>query len=164
MPGPWTADSLRSGRNGPIVTPGRYTVTVTAGGASESQPLEIRLDPRLPRDGVTAQVLAEQLAHNLTTRDLVSEVNLLAASVTGDLRKLGADSSAAGLAKRRELETLRAQLVTPPIRYSKPELQAHIQYLYSLSMQADQVVSRDAKDRYKELRTALDRLKKKPIM
>ncbi|MBI3792789.1 MAG: hypothetical protein HY275_18175 [Gemmatimonadetes bacterium] len=164
LPGPWTADSLRSGRNGPAVLPGRYTVTVSAGGVSESQPLEIRLDPRLGPDGVTPRVLAEQLEHNLRTRDLVSEVNRLAASVTSDLRRLAADSSASGLARRKELETLRAQLVTPPIRYSKPELQAHIQYLYSLSMQADQQVSGDAKARYKELRATLDKLaRKKPI-
>ena len=108
-------------------------------------------------------MLSEQLTHNVRVRDLVTEVNRLAASVNTDLKALAADSSASGMARRRELETLRAKLVTPSIRYSKPELQAHIQYLYSLSMDADQQVSRDAKDRYRELRAALDRLKRKPI-
>lgn len=32
---------------GPLVLPGRYTVTLEAGGKSVSQPLEVRLDPRL---------------------------------------------------------------------------------------------------------------------
>ena len=163
LPGPWTADTARSGRNGPMVNPGRYTVEITAGGVTESRPLEVRLDPRLAADGVTPAVLSEQLTHNVRVRDLVTEVNRLAASVNTDLKALAADSSASGMARRRELETLRAKLVTPSIRYSKPELQAHIQYLYSLSMDADQQVSRDAKDRYKELRAALDRLKRKPI-
>ena len=162
-PGPWAADSGRRGRNGPTVNPGTYTLTLTAGGITETRTLEVRLDPRLAADGVTPRVLAEQLDHNLRTRDLVTEVNLLVASVEGDLKKLTADSSAAGIAKRRELATLRAQLVTPSIRYSKPELQAHIQYLYSLSMMADQQVSRDARERYRELRSALDRLKRKPV-
>ncbi len=164
LAGPWAADSSRRGRNGPMVNPGRYTVALTAGGITETRPLDVRLDPRLPADGVTPRVLAEQLAHNLSVRDLVSEVNRLVASVQEDLKALSADSSAAGLAKRRELEALRTQLVTPSVRYSKPELQAHIQYLYSLSMQADQLVSRDAKERYRELRSAMDRLKKKPIL
>ena len=146
-----------------MVNPGRYTLVLTAGGITETRPLEVRLDPRLAADGVTPTVLAEQLEHNLRTRDLVTEVNILVASVESDLKRLAADSSAAGLARRRELESLRTALVTPTVRYSKPELQAHIQYLYSLSMQADQQVSRDAKERFKDLRAALDRLKKKPI-
>jgi hypothetical protein len=46
--------------------------------------------------------------------------------------------------------------VTPAIRYSKPELQAHIQYLLSLTMQADQKIGRDAIERLKVLRAELD--------
>ncbi|MFN8583280.1 MAG: hypothetical protein U0163_20180 [Gemmatimonadaceae bacterium] len=42
---------------------------------------------------------------------------------------------------------LQAKLVTPPIRYSKPELQAHIQYLYSMTLGADQKIGRDAVER-----------------
>jgi photosystem II stability/assembly factor-like uncharacterized protein len=163
-PGPWTADSARRGRGGPQVLPGRYTVTLSAGGVTQSQPLDIRLDPRLASDGITPAVLAEQLAHNLRVRDLVTEVNRLVAQVDADLKVAAADGSAAGQARRRELEALRAQLVTPAIRYSKPELQAHIQYLYSLTTQADQAVSQDAKARYGELKAALDKLaRKKPI-
>jgi hypothetical protein len=47
-------------------------------------------------------------------------------------------------------------LVTPPIRYSEPGLQAHIQYLYTATMNADQKVGRDAELRYAELRRQLD--------
>ncbi|HUG27105.1 MAG TPA: hypothetical protein VMK53_02320, partial [Gemmatimonadales bacterium] len=50
---------------------------------------------------------------------------------------------------------LEARLVTPPVRYSKPELQAHITYLYGMSMRADQQVSRDARERLAQLREEL---------
>jgi hypothetical protein len=44
----------------------------------------------------------------------------------------------------------------PAIRYSKPELQAHIQYLYSMTTQADQRIGRDAIARFNVLRKELD--------
>jgi hypothetical protein len=54
------------------------------------------------------------------------------------------------------LEDLRAKVVTPAVRYSKPELQAHIQYLYGMTSQADQRIGRDAIKRYGVLRRELD--------
>ncbi|HYR32347.1 MAG TPA: hypothetical protein VEO93_10525, partial [Gemmatimonadales bacterium] len=44
---------------GPFVVPGNYTVTLTAGDARSTQPLVVRMDPRVP---VTAPALAQQLA------------------------------------------------------------------------------------------------------
>jgi photosystem II stability/assembly factor-like uncharacterized protein len=43
---------------GPFVLPGRYTLTLSAGGRTQSRPLEVRMDPRL---SVDAAALAEQL-------------------------------------------------------------------------------------------------------
>ena len=40
------------------------------------------------------------------------------------------------------------------MRYSRPGLQSHINYLYGMTIGADQRVSRDAAERYAELRTA----------
>ena len=42
------------------------------------------------------------------------------------------------------------------IRYSKPELQTQITYLYSLTNATDQKIGRDAIERYEVLRKALD--------
>ncbi|HKO16221.1 MAG TPA: hypothetical protein VJU87_08275, partial [Gemmatimonadaceae bacterium] len=47
-------------------------------------------------------------------------------------------------------------LLTPPVRYSAPGLQTHITYLYGMTNQADQRVGRDARERYAELRRAMD--------
>ena len=132
------------GGAGPTAPPGRYAVRLTAGGTTSTQPLSIVADPRVTRDGLTQLVLEEQLAHNLRVRDLLTDANKFA-------EQLRAAKNAA----------LDAEFFTPPVRYSRPGLQAHIAYLYGMSLQADQKISRDAKDRYAELKAQLDALKAK---
>ncbi len=154
MAGPWDTNPQRSGRNGPMVLPGAYTVRLTAGGQTQTRPLMVKMDPRIARDGVTVLALREQLQHNLRVRDMVTEVNQLAASIEEGRARLRTAASAADTLKM--LEELRAKIVTPSIRYSKPELQANIQYLYSMTMQSDQKIGRDAITRYGVLRKELD--------
>jgi hypothetical protein len=152
LPGP------AGGGAGPLVVPGEYRVRLSAGGYRGEQPLTIRIDPRIARDGVTIADLREQFEHNLKARDLLSEVNGLVSRVDSARRRLATATGAPADTLAR-LNALRAKLVTPPVRYSRPELQAHIAYLYSLTTSADQKIGRDAVDRYKELRAELDRLK-----
>jgi hypothetical protein len=140
---------------GPTVVPGNYTLRLAADGKSMTQPLSIRLDPRNEKDGVTMADLREQFQHNVRVRDMVTEVNQLVANVEAARQRLRGASGAAADTLRR-LDDLRAKLVTPSVRYSKPELQAHIQYLYSLTNRADQKIGRDAVERYRVLRTELD--------
>jgi hypothetical protein len=113
------------------------------------------IDPREAKDGVTIADLREQFQHNMRVRDMVSEVNQLVANVESARQRLKNAGGAAADTLLR-LDALREKLVTPAIRYSKPELQAHIQYLYSMTTQADQKIGRDAIDRYRVLRTELD--------
>jgi hypothetical protein len=126
-----------------------------------TQPLTIRIDPRVARDGVTLAHVHEQLQHNLRVRDAVSEVNRAVARIAEAKRRLetsaahGVGGSAAADTLRR-LTALEAKLVTPPVRYSKPELQAQLAYLYTLTTQADQRIGRDAVERYRVLRAELD--------
>ena len=54
---------------------------------------------------------------------------------------------------------LASHLITPSIRYSKPELQTHITYLYSMTTMADQKIGHDAVERYQALRKELDQRK-----
>jgi len=152
-PGPWDANPRRSARNGPMVSPGRYTVRLRANGVTETQQLFLRNDPRVTRDGVTAAVLSEQLAHNLRVRDLVTDVNLAVARVQGAAKNAAVPAAAD---RQRRLAAIESRLVTPPVRYSRPALQAQIQYLYGASMGADQKVGRDAVLRYQVLRRELD--------
>ncbi|MFN8571079.1 MAG: hypothetical protein U0132_03415 [Gemmatimonadaceae bacterium] len=153
--GPWAAEARQSGRNGPTIVPGAYTVRLTAGGVTTERTLVVRADPRALRDGVTVATMQEQFDHNVRVRDMVTEVNQLVARVEAGRKRLQSAGGAAAdtLAKLNEL---RAKLATPSVRYSEPELQAHIQYLYSMTLGADQKVGRDATERLQQLRIELD--------
>ena len=58
-----------------------------------------------------------------------------------------------------EVNAIAGKLLTEPVRYGKPGLQAHIMYLASLTSGVDQKIGRDAIDRYQVLRKELDAVK-----
>jgi len=151
LPGPWDPNASRSGRNGPTALPGRYVVRLTAGGRTLDQPLVVRLDPRVAKDGVTPAVLAEQLAHNLAVRDLLSDANRLIAEVTTARR-----AAPAGSERARQLAALETRLLPEPVRYGRPGLITHITYLYSVALRSDQKIGRDAVERLAVLRKELE--------
>jgi hypothetical protein len=155
LPGPWDPSPQRSGRNGPMAAPGRYAVRLSSGDYQVTQPLALRLDPRAARDGVTGGVVAEQLAHNVRVRDLVSEANALVDQVRAARTRLakGAGAAADTLAA---LEPVERRLAAEPVRYGRPGLQTQIAYLYEMHLGADQRVGRDAATRYAALRRELD--------
>ena len=145
----------RAGGGGPTAVPGRYLVRLTANGVTQTQPLVVREDPRVAKDGVTLADLRDQFDHNMRVRDLVSDVNRAVARLRATQTRLRDASGAAGDTLEK-IQALEAKLVTPAIRYSTPALQTHITYLYSMTNQADQRVGRDAKERYAVLRRELD--------
>jgi hypothetical protein len=124
----------------------------SAGAASWSaeRPLAVEADPRAVRDGMTPALFAAQAAHNLRARDLVTEVNALAARVRQARRAApaGADTAALGALERAVL--------AEPVRYGRPGLQTQVQYLYGAALGADQPVGRDVLARYAELRREVD--------
>ena len=136
---------------GPIAAPGRYVVRLTANGGSSSQPLALRADPRVLRDGVTQADMEEQLAFNLRVRDLVTQSLQLGARLRA-LRSQSAPPADPTLA------AIEAEYFTPAVRYSRPGLDTQITYLYGMSLGADQRVSRDARERYAELKARLEAL------
>jgi len=60
------------GTRGPLATPGKYSVRLTVGGQSQTQPFTLRKDPRIP---ATQQDLDAQLALLLKIRDTLSAAN-----------------------------------------------------------------------------------------
>jgi photosystem II stability/assembly factor-like uncharacterized protein len=147
--GPWMSATRPEGPNGPVAVPGKYSVRMTAGSYTSTQPLTLVEDPRVLKDGVTISDLREQFDHNIHVRDLVSEVNQTVAKVRAAMQSASGD-------KLTALKELASQLITPSIRYSKPELQTHITYLYSMVNNTDQKIGRDAIERYNALRKELD--------
>jgi hypothetical protein len=113
----------------------------------------------LAAEGFTAADLQEQFAHNVRMRAMVAEVNaVIARARQAETRLAAAGASAAdSLAKVRTV--LRDQLLTQPVRYGKPGLQAHIQYLSGMTTRVDQKVGRDALERADVLRRELDQAK-----
>jgi photosystem II stability/assembly factor-like uncharacterized protein len=153
-PGAWMNANRPEGPNGPAAVPGKYSVRLTAGSWTQTQPLTIVEDPRITGSGVTQSDLQEQFDHNVKVRDMVSEVNRTVTRVRAGMQSLtGSPANAETLNK---LKDLAASLTTPPIRYSKPGLQTHITYLYSLTSATDQKIGRDAIERYNVLRKELD--------
>ncbi len=157
IPGAWSPGGAQGGRggSGPAVVPGAFHVRLTAGQTTLIQPLTVRIDPRSAADGITVADLQAQFTHNVKVRDLVTEVNRLV-SVLDDQRKRLSTAGGVAADSLRGVNAIRATVVTPPIRYTRPELQSHIQYLYGMTNQADQRLGRDATERYATLRKELD--------
>src|SRR4029078_8919462 len=91
--------------------------------------------------------LQEQFDHNMRMRELVNSVNQLANRVREAQKKLPNEA---------RLNSLSANLLTEPVRYSKPGLQAHVTYLASMTANVDQKIGRDAIERYQVLKKEFD--------
>jgi hypothetical protein len=115
-----------------------------------TQPLTVLIDPRVAADGVTVADLQEQFDHNMRMRELVNSVNQLANRVREAQKKLPNDA---------RLNSLAAKLLTEPVRYSKPGLQAHVTYLASMTANVDQKIGRDAIERYEVLKKEFEALR-----
>jgi photosystem II stability/assembly factor-like uncharacterized protein len=153
--GPWVSATRPEGPNGPMMPPGKYAVRLTVGGYTSTAPFNVTEDPRVVKDGVTISNLREQYEHNVRVRDLVSETNKVVARVRASQVSLKGSLGveAEQLAKVNEVAS---HLITPGIRYSKPELQTHVTYLYSEDNNTDQKVGHDAMERYLELKKELE--------
>ncbi len=127
---------------GVTLPPGQYQVRLKTGGVSLMQPLQVLIDPRVAADGVTFADLQEQYEHNMRMRELVNNVNQLVSRVR-EVQKSRNDP---------RLNALAAKLITEPVRYGKPGLQAHITYLAGMTANVDQKIGRDAIERYEVLK------------
>ena len=145
MAGPWDPSPSRAGRGGPWVAPASYQVRLTVGDWSATRPVRVLPDPRLTKEGLTTLDYQAQLTTALAARDLVSAVRALVAN----------------LAERRKTETnprlaeLEATLTAGAGRYPTPRLAEQAEYLYRMTLSADQRLGRDVTERLAELREQL---------
>ena len=139
---------------GVTLPPGHYQVRLKTGTVNKTQPFNVAIDPRVAADGVTVADLQEQFEHNMRMRELVTSVNQLVTRVReaqNKLRTAGGDPATA-----TRVTALAAKLLTEPVRYGKPGLQAHITYLAGMTTNVDQKIGRDAIERYEVLKKELD--------
>lgn len=153
LPGPWDAEASERGEDGPLATPGRYRLRLVADGRRESAALTIRIDPRLPKDGVSQADLVRQLGLNLRIRDALSQAKHAAARIDTAQRNLEGETAPRAERARRELGRLESRIVTDPTiqSYPQPMLIDQIDYLYGMTTAADQALGRDAFVRYRQV-------------
>jgi hypothetical protein len=132
-------------------------VRLKTGAVTLTEALTVLIDPRVAEDGVTVADLQEQFEHNMRMRELVTSVNQLVTRVREGQTKL--KSNASDSERLSALSVIAGKLMTEPVRYGKPGLQAHITYLASMTANVDQKVGRDAFERYAVLKKELDELR-----
>ncbi|HSE18983.1 MAG TPA: hypothetical protein VLB46_18130 [Pyrinomonadaceae bacterium] len=135
---------------GVTLPPGQYQVRLKTGAVTQTQTLNVLIDPRIAADGVTVSDLQEQFEHNMRMRELVNNVNQLLTRVREAIGKSPNDP---------RLLDLAAKLMTEPVRYGKPGLQAHVTYLAGMTSNVDQKIGRDAVERYQVLKKEFDALR-----
>ncbi len=139
---------------GVTLPPGRYQARIKTGGAVFTEPFNVLIDPRVAADGVTQADLQEQFEHNVRMREMVSTVNQLMTRVRQAQNTSGNDLETA-----KRLTAIASKLMTEPVRYGKPGLQAHITYLAGMTANVDQKIGRDAIERYEVLKKELDAIR-----
>jgi photosystem II stability/assembly factor-like uncharacterized protein len=139
-------------QGGLTVPPGAYQARLTVAGQTQTQPFNVLIDPNIAAEGITIADLEEQFEHNTRTRELVTSVN----DTVARLRDAQAKVQGTGSERGRQLESIAARLLTEPVRYGKPGLQAHITYLAGMTTRVDQKIGRDAIERYNVLKKELD--------
>ena len=134
--------------------PGEYQVRLKTGAATLTESFVVLIDPRVAEDGVTLADLQEQFEHNMRMRELVSAVNQLVTRVRDAQNRL--KGSASDTEKLKSLNAIANKLLSEPVRYGKPGLQAHITYLAGMTANVDQKIGRDAVERCAVLKKELD--------
>ncbi|RMG80830.1 MAG: hypothetical protein D6714_14000 [Bacteroidetes bacterium] len=160
--GAWDKDRARSGRNGPMVSPGAYMVRLKAGSEVASKSFWIHIQPKIEASGVSVDDLKAQEALSLKIRDLYSEAKQLAFKV--DLQKKALEKvqnlNLPATTNLDQIVAIENELVTRKGRYPQPMLIDQIRYLASMLDRADQRPGQDAYDRYEELKAWLESVKK----
>mgnify|MGYP001999300342 FL=1 len=147
--GSWNKDSRYSYRNGPLVKPGKYKVTITIDGTSFSENLEIISDPRID---LGTEVYEEQEKILIEIRDFMTEVRLFEDEVSKIL---------INKPKNKKYLSISKKLNTDKGTYMQPMLIDQIRYLQSMLSRADQKPGEDAINRLKELKSEFYILKNK---
>jgi len=158
--GPWSAtggedEAGELEAHGPAVAPGSYSVRVTAGAWSATQPLTVVTDPRVREIGLGEEDLREQERLALRVRDLLSRARRAADRVERALTLTGGGDGDRG----RRLRAIRNLLLAEDgIVYPQPMLVDQADYLYAMVDRPNQKPAGDAYRRHDELVVELERV------
>ena len=159
---------------GPLVAPGRFTIRLNAGPATDSKSFEMAVDPRVTADGVTDAELKEQERFLLQLSETIRETRGLQRRLEDAMKKAGVPLPGPLAAGQRAfdpahgfddpryvspLQVLWARLVSVPEPYPQRMLIDQFTYLQRMLGRADQKVGRDAYVRYDDLRAELQNIR-----
>jgi len=123
--------------SGQRMPPGTYEVRLTVDGQTQTQPINVLIDPNVAAAGYTAADLSEQFYHNISVAELADEWRVL------DARVQAAVGSLSG-AQATEMDQIADEMFTDPERYGRPGLEVQVSYLRGLTSGTDRKISRDA--------------------
>ncbi|HEY0875401.1 MAG TPA: hypothetical protein VGD94_18135, partial [Vicinamibacterales bacterium] len=157
----------RWANGGPLAAPGHYTVTLTAGGATQSQAFEVIVDPGVLQDGTTAADLVEQQEFLLQLRQTINDANQTRQEIEAAMQKAGVqpppapgpgESTAEQIAALQKssapgakLQALWARMVTARGTYEQPMLLDQLNSINRAEAGADQKIGTESKRRYEDL-------------
>jgi outer membrane murein-binding lipoprotein Lpp len=147
---------------GPLAVPGNYKVRLTAGDWSQTRDLNLQIDPRVKADGVSNKDLQAQLELNLKIRNAIGQARKMAAAMDTLESRIDSTEANEQLARdevegmKKELEHLQNRLVTAEgISYPPPMLIDQMEYMYYMTISADQRPGEDAYTRFQTLNNEL---------
>jgi len=152
--GAWNPRESRAYRNGPMVPPGTYTLTLSSGDWSQSVDFELLMDPRTEAVGVSSADLKGQSELQTKVLELMEDALRLEEKLKKELKQ------ATGV-RKTEIESALARLQTEEGIYMQPKILAQISYLYSMINRADQPPGSEAESRYTELTMEFKTLSKR---
>lgn len=151
LPGAWTAAAPLGEGGGPLVTPGTYRARLTYDGIAKTESFQVKIDPRVTKDGVTQFDLTEQLRFSMKVRDALTEARKLVERLREARDKKIGDQA--------RVQQLWDKLVNKPGPYTDNMLLEQISNISREISQADQKVGASAIERYNDVMKELTAIK-----
>ena len=142
--GAWSPNERIRYKRGPLVAPGNYTARLTVNGKSVEQNFEIKMDPRVEKNGISQADIKNQIAMQQKVIDLLSKTRRLQAN-------LEKDTSAKAKNVLRKMKNARGA-------YPQQMFTSQVSYLLNMISTADQKPGEEAEKRFQELKKQFDEL------
>ncbi|MDE3153861.1 MAG: hypothetical protein KGN76_02110 [Acidobacteriota bacterium] len=149
--GAWSPSEPEGTVGGPMVPPGVYTVRLKVGDVTKTTTVQVRIDPRVAKAGITEADLTAQAAFSLKVRDLLSQARQLADQLHAAMQS--------GSGDRAAIEKVYYELENTPGPYTPNMLIAQISNIEREVAGADQKVPASAYTRYDVVAKDLARVK-----
>ena len=157
----------RWANGGPMAAPGKYTVKLTAGEASQSRTFDVIADPGVLKDGTTVADLVAQQDFLLALRETTADATATRTKIEQAMAKAGiqpppapgagesTQEQIAKLAQSTEpgakLQALWARMVTARGTYEQPMLLDQFNSISRAESGADQKIGTESRRRYEDL-------------